>query len=80
MRRLRSRKSIALFCIGALALAAFLPLAQPVFAAILTPLWVIVPAVGVVVIRRTAVRRAQPPARFVSILFSRPPPILRSLA
>jgi dolichol kinase len=80
MRRLRSRRSIVVFCVGALALAAFLPLAQPVFTAILTPLWVIVPAVLVVVIRRAAVRRTQPPTPFVSILFSRPPPGLCSLA
>ncbi len=80
MRRLRSRRSIVVFCIGALALAAFLPLAQPVFTAILTPLWVIVPAVVVVLIRRAAVRRNERPAPLLSILFSRPPPGLCSLA
>jgi dolichol kinase len=80
MRRLRSRKSIALFCIGAVALAAFLPLAQQTVTAVLAPLWVIVPAVVVVVMRRTAVRRNERQVPLVSVLFSRPPPSLRPLA
>lgn len=76
MHRLRTRKSLVLFSIGVVVFAAFLPFVPTVFTAILTPLWLVVPAVVVVVIRRTAVRCDEQPVSLLSLLLSRAPPVL----
>jgi hypothetical protein len=80
MRQLRTRKSLVLLCIGLLVFAACLPGAGVLFAAILTPLWLIVPAVLVVLIRRRAVRCDEQPVSLLSLLLSRAPPALLALA
>ena len=74
MHRLRTRKSFALFCIGVVVFATFLPVVSTVFTAILTPLWLVVPAVVAVVIRRMAVRCDEQPVSLFSLLLSRAPP------
>lgn len=74
MHRLRTRKSFALFCIGVVVFATFLPVISTVFTAILTPLWLVVPAVVAVVIRRMAVRCDEQPVSLLSLLLSRAPP------
>jgi hypothetical protein len=74
MRQLRSRKSIVLLCIGAVAFAAFLPLAQTGLYAVLTPLWLIVGVLALVGLRAVHVRRNQQTLSFFSVFHSRPPP------
>ena len=74
MGRLRSRKSIVLLCIGAVAFAAFLPFAQTVLYAVLTPLWLVVPVLALVGLGAVHVRRCEQTLTFFSVLHSRPPP------
>jgi hypothetical protein len=73
MRRLRSRKSLVLFGIGVVVFAAFLPVGS-LFQAILTPLWLVLPAAVVVLVRRWAARCDEQPVSLVSLLLSRAPP------
>jgi O-antigen ligase len=80
MRRLRSRKSIALFCIGVVAFAGFVSLVDTAFAAILTPLWLVLPAAVVVLLRRAASGRPERPVRFLPPALPRPPPAVSPLA
>ena len=75
MRRLRSRKSFVLFGLAVVVFAAFVPtLASSVPAAIFTPLWIIVPAVCIVVVRRTAARCDDQPVALLSLSLFRAPP------
>jgi hypothetical protein len=78
MRRLGTRKSFVLFGLAVLVFAAFVPALSSSFpSAILTPLWLVVPAVSIVVIRRTATRcDDQPVALFSLTLLRAPPPTL----
>lgn len=80
MHRLRTRKSLVLFCIGVVVFAAFLPVVSPLFTAILTPLWLVIPAVVIVTIRRKAARCDEQPLSLRSLLFSRAPPAVLPLA
>jgi hypothetical protein len=80
MRRLRSRKSLVLFGIGLVVFAACLPGAATVFTAFLTPLWIVAPAAVVVIVRRKAARSDEQTVALLSLLLSRAPPALRSLA
>jgi hypothetical protein len=80
MHRLRTRKSLVLVCIGVVVFAACLPAVSTVITAILTPLWLVIPAVVVVVIRRTAVRCDERPVPLLSLLLSRAPPASLALA
>jgi len=77
MRRLRTRKSLALFGVAVVVLAALVPaLSTSLFDAILIPLWTVVPAVAVVIVRRAAARCDEQPAALRSLpLFRAPPPI-----
>jgi hypothetical protein len=76
MRRLRTRKSLVLFCIGVVVFAACLPAVGTLFAAILAPLWLVVPSVVVVMIRRRAFRCDEQPVPLLSLLLSRAPPVV----
>ena len=80
MRRLRTRKSLVLFGIGLVVFAACLPGAATLFAGILTPLWVVVPAAVVVIVRRKAAISDERTVSLLSLLLSRAPPSLLSLA
>ena len=81
MRTLRTRKSLVLFGLAVVVFAAFVPaLASSLPSAILTPLWVVIPAVSVVVIRRTAVRCDDRPVALLSLALLRAPPATFSLA
>jgi hypothetical protein len=75
MHRLRSRRTLVLFCIGLVVFASILPVASPAFVAVLTPLWIVVPAVLVVVVRRSAARCDEQPVSLLSLLLSRAPPL-----
>jgi hypothetical protein len=80
MHRLRSRKAIVLFCIGVAAFWGLSPMATGGFAAILTPLWVVCPAIVIILVRRANVRCAEQPASRLSRVLFRAPPTLHELA
>ena len=83
MRRLRTRKSLVLFGIAVVVCAALLPGLAPGLGlpdAILTPLWIVVPAVCIVVVRRAAARCDDQPVALLSLAFFRAPPATLSLA
>jgi hypothetical protein len=74
---LRTRKSIAVVCIALVVFAAFVPaLAATLDAAILVPLWLVLPAVVVTVVRREAFRCDEQPVSLLAVLASRAPPAL----
>jgi len=76
----RIRKAFAVLCIGIVLVAAFVPaLASNLGSAILVPLWLVVPAVAVTVIRCDALRSDEQPVSLLAVLDSRAPPILSSL-
>ena len=74
---LRSRKAIAVVCIALVVFAAFVPaLATTLGAALLVPLWLVLPAVVVTVVRREAFRCDEQPVSLLAVLASRAPPAL----
>lgn len=79
MHRLRTRKSLVLFCLGVAVFAAFLPVVSTVFTAVLTPLWLVLPASIVTLIRRMAVRCDEQTASLRSLFLSRAPPATLTL-
>lgn len=76
MRRLRTRKSLVLFAIGLVVLAGCLAALSPLYTAVLTPLWLVVPAAIVVTLRRRVLRSDEQPVSLLSLLLSRAPPAL----
>ena len=80
MRRLRTRKSLVLFSLGVAVFASFLPLASTLFAAVLAPLWLVLPASIVTLIRRKAGRCDEQTVSLRSLLPSRAPPSAFTLA
>ena len=75
MRRLRSRRSLVLFGLAVVVFAAFVPtLSSSLPAEIFTPLWIVVPAVSIVVVRRTAVSCDDQPVALLSLSLFRAPP------
>ena len=79
MRRLRSRRSLALFCLGVVVFAACVPFVSTVLTAVLTPLWVVAPAIAVVLVRRQAARSDEQPVSLLAVLLSRAPPAILAL-
>jgi hypothetical protein len=80
MRRIRSRTSLVFFCLGVAVFAAILPSVSPIFTAVLTALWVVIPAAVVTLIRRRAVRSLEQPVSLLSLVLSRAPPSTFTLA
>ena len=81
MRRLRTRRSLVLVGLAVVVFAAFVPaLSSSLYAAILTPLWIVVPAVSIVVIRRTAARCDEQPVALLSLALFRAPPATLAVA
>ena len=81
MRRLRTNKSLVLFSVAVVVIAGLFPVAAASLASvILTPLWLIVPAVCVVVIRRRAVRCDDQPVALLSLALFRAPPVTLAVA
>lgn len=70
----RTRKSVVVLCIAVVAFAAILPVAASHFSAILIPLWLVVPSVSVVVIRRTTLHCDEQAVSLLSLVLSRAPP------
>jgi hypothetical protein len=77
----RTRKTVAVLCIAVVVFAAFLPaVAVNLPPVILTALWLVIPTVAVVVIRRQAVRCDEQPVALLSLVLSRAPPSHLALA
>jgi hypothetical protein len=77
----RQRKTVAVLCIALVVFAAFLPGGAPeIVWAALTPLWLVVPAVDVTLIARTASRCDDQPTSLLSLVLLRAPPSQTSLA
>ena len=74
----RARKSIVVLCIAVIAVAALLPAVSIDLVAILTPLWLVVPAVAVGSIRRFALCSNDQPVSLLSLVPSRAPPAATS--
>ena len=80
MRRLRTNKSLVLFSVAVVVFATLVPaLAAGLPSVILTPLWLIVPAVCVVVARRRAVRCDEQSVVLLSLALFRAPPVTLAL-
>jgi hypothetical protein len=81
MRTLRTRKSLVLFSVAVVVIAGLVPaVAAGLPSVVLTPLWLIVPAVCVVVVRRRAVRYDDQPVALLSLALFRAPPATLALA
>ena len=81
MRRLRTSRSLVLIGLAVVVFTAFVPaLSSSLPAVILTPLWIVVPAVSIVVIRRTATRCDDQPVTLLSLALFRAPPATLALA
>ena len=74
----RARKSIVVLCIAVIAVAALLPAVSIDLVAILTPLWLVVPSVAIVSIRRIALCSNEQPVSLLSLVPSRAPPTTTS--
>jgi hypothetical protein len=76
MGTIRTRKSFVFFGLAVVVFSAFVPILATGFpSAILTPLWLVVPAVAIIVIRRTASRSDDQPISLLSLALFRAPPI-----
>jgi hypothetical protein len=81
MRKLRTRKSLVLVGLAVVVFAALVPvLVTGLSSAILTPLWLVVPAVATVVVRRAAARCDDQPVALLSLPLFRAPPATLALA
>lgn len=80
MRRLRARKPLVLLGLALVVFALVPAHASDLPGAMLTPLWIVVPAVSVVVIRRAAARCDDQPVALVSLVLFRAPPATLALA
>ena len=71
----RTRKTVVVLCIAVVVFAAFAPTAaSTVGAVVLTPLWLVIPAVIITVVKRTAVRCHEQPVALLSLVLLRAPP------
>ena len=77
----RTRKAVAVLCIALVVCAAFVPvIASTLGSAILVPLWLVLAAVTVVIVRRKAFRCDDQPISLLAILDSRAPPLSTTFA
>jgi hypothetical protein len=75
MARLRARRSLVFLALGLVLFAAFVPAAAAsLAAAILVPLWLLLPAAAITLIRREASHCDEQPASLLSLVRSRAPP------
>jgi hypothetical protein len=71
----QSRKIVAVFCIALVVFAVCVPAAAGTFVdAMLVALWLVVPAIVVTIVRRTASRSDQQPVALLSLILFRAPP------
>jgi hypothetical protein len=72
----RPRKTIAILCVALVVFTALVPAsAATLVYAILTPLWLVVPAIVVTLVRRRAARCDEQPVALLSLVLSRAPPL-----
>jgi hypothetical protein len=69
-----TRRSIVLVCVAVLVFAALVPMISLELSAVLTPLWFVVPAVTIVLIRRRALCSEEQLVGLLSLPPSRAPP------
>lgn len=74
MLRLRSHKWLAFLCIALVVCAAVTSASTDLGCAILTPLWLIIPATVVTLIQARATVSDEQPASLVALIFFRAPP------
>ena len=78
---IRTRKTIAILCVAVVVFTGFLPdVSANLPPVILTSLWLIVPAVVAVTMRRQATGCDQQPVALLSLVLSRAPPSQPTLA
>jgi hypothetical protein len=77
---LRMRKTLLSLCIALVVCGALASVVSSHLAAILPPLWPVVPVLSIVVIRRQPVRGDEQPVALRSLSLSRAPPISQPLA
>jgi hypothetical protein len=75
MSRLRAHKSLVVLAAALVVFAAVVPTVVSVPAVVLTPLWFVVTAAAVTLIRRRAVRCDEQPVPLLSLVASRAPPL-----
>ena len=81
MRRLRARRPLVVLGLVLVVLATFAPnVASTVPDVILVPLWLIVPAVSMVMVRRASARCHAQPVALLSFALFRAPPVTLALA
>jgi len=80
MARIRNRKSLVFVCIVLVAFAAFVHAVSALPLVILTPLWLVFPAIAVTLTRSEAVRCNEQPASLLSFVISRGPPLAPAFA
>ncbi|HYT76341.1 MAG TPA: hypothetical protein VEL79_16415 [Vicinamibacterales bacterium] len=72
----RKRQTVAVLCIALVVFSAFLPAgSSDIVWAVLTPLWLIVPAADVTFVTRTASRCDDRPVALLSLVLLRAPPL-----
>jgi uncharacterized membrane protein YjdF len=76
----RTRTSVAVLCIAIVVFSAIVPAVAGHFFAILVPLWLVVPAVSVVIIRRKSLHCDEQSISLLSLALSRAPPAPLPLA
>ena len=78
---LRTRRTVAVLCIAVVLVAGMLPaIATALGPVVLVALYLVVPAVAVIVIRRTASGSREQPLSLLALLDSRGPPSAVGLA
>lgn len=76
-----TRKTAAVLCIALVVFAAFVPvIASALGTVVLVPLWIVLPAVVVTLVRYDAFRCDEQPVSLLAVLDSRAPPALSALA
>jgi hypothetical protein len=81
MRWMRSRKSVAVFGVAVVVFAALLSVVVPdLHDLVLTPLWLVAPAVSIIGVRRTATRCQDQPLALLSLARFRAPPATLAIA
>jgi len=81
MARLRARRSLVLLAVGLVLFAAFVPAAAAnLSVAILAPLWLVLPAVAITLIRRDVSRFNDRSASLLSLIAPRAPPFTLTLS
>jgi hypothetical protein len=73
MTRLRSQKSVGFLCIALAVVAAVVSVDASNVVSVLTPLWIVLPAIIATIVRRNTARCDEQPVAFRSLVLSRAP-------